>query len=57
MPHLPLVTLILAIRNEARYIERCLNSVLAQDYPPDRLEILIAYSMSSIPSYSHFSTL
>lgn len=34
------------MRNEARYIERCLNAVLAQDYPHDRLELLIADGMS-----------
>ncbi|MEW6716789.1 MAG: glycosyltransferase family 2 protein [Chloroflexota bacterium] len=43
----PFVSLLLPIRNEARYIQRCLNAVLAQDYPPDRLEILIADGMST----------
>ncbi len=33
--------------NEARYIGACLRSVLAQDYPPDRLEILVADGGSS----------
>ncbi len=42
----PLVSLILPIRNEARYIERTLRAVLAQDYPADRLEILIVDGMS-----------
>jgi glycosyltransferase involved in cell wall biosynthesis len=28
--------------NEARYIEACLRSVLGQDYPPDRLEVVVA---------------
>ncbi|MEW6716791.1 MAG: hypothetical protein AB1345_04715 [Chloroflexota bacterium] len=39
MPHFLLVTLILPIRNESRYIQRCLNAVLAQDYLPDRSKI------------------
>ncbi len=37
----PSVTLVVATLNEAVAIERCLTSVLAQDYPPDRLEILV----------------
>ena len=44
---LPLVSLILPIRNESAYIERCLNAILAQDYPSDRMEILIADGMST----------
>lgn len=43
---LPLVTLIMPIRNEERFIERSLGAVLAQDYPPDRLEILVVDGMS-----------
>jgi succinoglycan biosynthesis protein ExoA len=43
----PPVTLILPIRNESAYIERCLQSILAQDYPADRMEILIADGMST----------
>lgn len=35
------------IRNEADYIERSLRSVLAQDYPPDRLEVLVADGIST----------
>lgn len=43
----PFVSIILPICNEVRYIERCLNAVLAQDYPADRMEILIADGMST----------
>ena len=47
VPHLsPLVTVILPIRNERAFIERSLGAVLAQDYPADRMEILIADGMS-----------
>jgi len=34
------------VRNEAAFIERSVGSVLAQDYPLDRMEILIADGMS-----------
>ena len=37
----PLVSIIIPCRNEARHIGRCLDSVLANDYPRDRLEILV----------------
>jgi len=38
---LPSVTLIVAMRNEAASIEACLTSLLAQDWPPDRLELVV----------------
>lgn len=34
------------VRNEARFIERSLGSVLAQDYPGDRFEVIVADGMS-----------
>jgi glycosyltransferase involved in cell wall biosynthesis len=43
---LPLVTVIMPIRNEQRWIGRSLSSVLSQDYPPDHLEVLVADGMS-----------
>lgn len=43
----PLVSLIMPIRNEAGFITRSLGAVLAQDYPPERLEIWVADGMSS----------
>jgi len=42
----PLISILIPIRNEAAYIQRCLEAVLAQDYPSDRLEILIADGLS-----------
>jgi len=42
----PLVTIIMPIRNEAAYIERSLGAVLSQDYPADRMEILVVDGMS-----------
>lgn len=43
----PFVSLLIPIRNEARYIERCLQAVLAQDYPPKRMEVLVIDGMST----------
>lgn len=44
--HLPLVSIILPIRNEATYIERTLHSIFEQDYSGE-MEILIADGMST----------
>ena len=46
MGNRPLVTVIMPIRNEASYIAVSLGSVLAQDYPPELMEILVADGMS-----------
>ena len=43
---LPFVSVVMPVRNEAAFIERSVGSVLAQDYPSDRMEILIADGMS-----------
>ena len=37
----PRVTLVVAMRNEAANIRRCLASIADQDYPADRLEVLV----------------
>lgn len=37
----PFVSIAIPCRNEARYIGNCLASILASDYPLDRLEILV----------------
>ncbi len=42
----PFVTVVVPCRNEERYIARCLESILATDYPKERLEILILDGMS-----------
>lgn len=39
---LPLVTVIMPVRHEAGFIARSLAAVLAQDYPAERLEVLVA---------------
>ncbi len=43
----PSVTVIMPVRNEAAYIERSLGAVLAQDYPADRLEVLVVDGLST----------
>jgi succinoglycan biosynthesis protein ExoA len=40
MPEVPVVTLIVAMRNEERHVSRCVASLLAQDYPAERLVVL-----------------
>lgn len=43
---LPVVTVVVPCRNEERHIAQCLESILANDYPKDRMEILIVDGMS-----------
>jgi glycosyltransferase involved in cell wall biosynthesis len=37
----PFVTVLVPCRNERRYIAPCLDSILATEYPADRLEVLV----------------
>ncbi|MEW5938038.1 MAG: glycosyltransferase family 2 protein [Chloroflexota bacterium] len=37
----PKVSLLIAMRNEATKIGGCLDSIFQQDYPPDRIEVLV----------------
>jgi glycosyltransferase involved in cell wall biosynthesis len=46
MTRFPLVTVVIPCRNEAAYIRQCLDSLLANEYPQDKLEILIVDGMS-----------
>lgn len=41
MQSLPKISVVIPIRNEARYIERTIQYVLDQDYPQDKEEILV----------------
>ena len=43
----PFVSILVAARNEEASIERCLESLLALDYPSDRLEILVGDDAST----------
>jgi len=42
----PLVSIMIPIRNETAYIERCLQAVFSQSYPQEYMEILIADGLS-----------
>lgn len=43
----PFVSVILPVRNEARYIEACIERLIDQDYPSARMEILVVDGRSS----------
>ena len=45
--HLPFVSVVMPIRNEAEYVERSLSTVLQQAYPPDRFEVIVADGAST----------
>lgn len=42
----PIVSIVIPCRKEEAFIGRCLDSILANDYPKDRLEILVVDGMS-----------
>jgi len=43
---LPFVSIIMPIRNEADFVERAIKSVLYQDWPAEKMEILVVDGMS-----------
>lgn len=43
----PFVTVVMPCLNEEKYIEECMQSLLAQDYPTTHLEVLVADGRSS----------
>lgn len=43
---LPFVTVTIPCRNEEKIIAKCLNSIIANDYPKDKLEVLVVDGMS-----------
>ena len=47
MPTTPFVSVLMPVRDEGAFIKRSLGAVIAQDYPRDRLEVIIADGMSS----------
>ncbi len=42
----PVVSVVMPVRNEGRFIDRCLAAVVGQDYPAERFEVLVADGMS-----------
>src|SRR5580704_5370464 len=43
---LPVVSIVVLCRNEGAFIAGCLDSLIANDYPKDRLEVIVADGMS-----------
>ena len=54
---LPRVSIVVPMRNEMAWIDRCLGAILAQDYPRDRMELVVVDGMSDDGSYEHLSRL
>ncbi len=46
MTRAPFISVIVPVRNEARYIEGCLRSLLQSGYPPSRWELILVDGMS-----------
>lgn len=47
MTDLPFVSIIIPCRNEEKFISKCLDSILANNYPEDKIEILIMDGLST----------
>ncbi|NIN65011.1 MAG: glycosyltransferase, partial [Anaerolineae bacterium] len=43
----PMVTVVVPMRNEELYIAKCLRSIVEQDYPKDSLEVLVVDGLSN----------
>jgi succinoglycan biosynthesis protein ExoA len=43
----PFISVIIPCRNEAAFLGKCLDSVLASDYPANRMEVIVADGMST----------
>lgn len=46
MENLPFISVVIPCRNEDKFIRNCLDSILNQDYPKDKLEILVIDGLS-----------
>lgn len=46
MDKLPFVSIIIPCRNEENFIGKCLTSIITQDHPKDKLEVLVVDGMS-----------
>ena len=47
----PKVSLLVAMRNEAGFVERCLASIFAQDYPDEQMEVWVLDGQSTDDSW------
>ncbi|HDZ10934.1 MAG TPA: glycosyltransferase family 2 protein [Bacteroidetes bacterium] len=52
LPDVPLVTFVIPMYNEEKNITKCLDSILAQDYPGDKIEVLVIDGYSTDQSRS-----
>ncbi len=41
MKNLPFISVVIPLKNEVRFIKKCIDSILEQNYPADKLEIII----------------
>ena len=46
MQDLPFISIVIPVRNEEKFISQTLNQLIGQDYPQNRLEILVVDGMS-----------
>src|SRR5688572_18714806 len=53
----PFVSVVIPMRNESGWIQECLDAVLAQDWPRDRIEVIVVDGMSEDGSYETVSAL
>jgi GT2 family glycosyltransferase len=47
MSDLPFVSVVMPVRNEEAFIQQSLGAVLAQDYPRERMEVIVADGLST----------
>jgi len=45
--NLPFVSIIIPCRNEEKFISKCLDSIVEQNYPKDKIEVLVVDGMSN----------
>ncbi|MDX1437790.1 MAG: glycosyltransferase family 2 protein [Anaerolineales bacterium] len=53
----PVVTIMMPVRNEVKYIDRSLKAVLKQDYPQSGIEIIITDGLSHDGTQEHIQSL
>jgi succinoglycan biosynthesis protein ExoA len=47
----PRVTVVVPMRNESVWMDRCLGAIFAQDYPSDRFDVVVVDGMSTDDTY------
>jgi len=51
MTEYPKLSVIIPCRNEEKFIGKCLDSIIANDYPKDKIEVLVVDGMSENELY------